>query len=90
MTKLNKSYCDTRTPEEALANTKKAWTEEDRFYRSVIEPLNGQMIGGDKDRTVGKFSTDPDFLIDNLYIEYQTTHIDIKQLSFKKHKIVHF
>lgn len=90
MNKLTKGYCDKRIQEEALANTKKAWTEEDRFYQSVIEPLNGKLIGGDKDRTVGNFSTDPDFLIDNLYIEYQTTDKPLKQLSFKKHKILNF
>lgn len=90
MNKLTKGYRDNRTEEEALANTRKGWEEEDRFYQSVIKPLNGQMVGGDKDRTIGNFSSDPDFLVEDLYIEYQTTFKNIRQLSFKRHKILNF
>lgn len=90
MSKLSKGYCDNRTPEQALANTQKAWLEEDRFFKAVIEPLGGVYYGTDKDRIVGVFSTNPDFLINNIFIEYQCTFKDIKQLSFKRHKILNF
>jgi len=90
MTKLPRSYCDYRTPEEALANTQKAWAQEDIFFTNVIEPLGGQKIGTDSTRQVGKFSTTPDFLINNLYIEYQTSRVVTKHLQIKQHKYNNF